>query len=361
MMLKYIPLDEGMMIMEEAIGKAKRIMQGYPETKFTCEEYQRCVYFMCTYHSSNEKSMQLYNQFKMSLEESINTMVLPSLMCQNDAYLLRQLVLMWSNYKLMARWLCRFFQYLDRFFIPQQKFLLSLDELSVSCFHDLVSGTCSFLVAAISSLVLAAVLSLINQEREGLQIDCDLLKNVLHIFVEIDKYGNTKYYEDFEQVMLVNTSAYYSQLASEWLLCDLTADYIQKVFWCLSQENRRASHYLHPGTAEKLQQVVRNQLLEQPANKLFEKKQAENCGMMTDYQINTLNRHYARVPLYFCPVGLFLADFWHRVFFQYTAEYGSFSQEILSKCAGMTLEGGSSVSTAEEWLAALMESSTNIC
>ncbi|KAL5783714.1 hypothetical protein ACOSP7_008743 [Xanthoceras sorbifolium] len=315
MMLKYIPLDEGMMIMEEAIGKAKRIMQGYPETKFTCEEYQRfyeCVYFMCTYHSSNEKSMQLYNQFKMSLEESINTMVLPSLMCQNDAYLLRQLVLMWSNYKLMARWLCRFFQYLDRFFIPQQKFLLSLDELSVSCFHDLVFKRlyCQFQ---------AAVLSLINQEREGLQIDCDLLKNVLHIFVEIDKYGNTKYYEDFEQVMLVNTSAYYSQLASEWLLCDLTADYIQKVFWCLSQENRRASHYLHPGTAEKLQQVVRNQLLEQPANKLFEKKQAENCGMMTDYQ------------------------------------------EILSKCAGMTLEGGSSVSTAEEWLAALMESSTNIC
>ena len=81
--------------------------------------------------------------------------VVPSLMCQDDdAYLLRQLVLMWSNYKLMASWLFRFFQYLDRFFIPRrEKYLLSLNELTVRCFQDLVSGICSFLVADFSSLV----------------------------------------------------------------------------------------------------------------------------------------------------------------------------------------------------------------
>ncbi|WRX23685.1 hypothetical protein QQP08_016172 [Theobroma cacao] len=41
MILKYIPLDEGMMIMDEAIVKAKKIIEGYPETKFSGEEYQR--------------------------------------------------------------------------------------------------------------------------------------------------------------------------------------------------------------------------------------------------------------------------------------------------------------------------------
>ncbi|KAI9185400.1 hypothetical protein LWI28_006835 [Acer negundo] len=319
MMSKDIPIEEGLIITEEAIGKAKKIMKGCPETKFTFEEYQKyyeCVYFMCNYHNTYEKTMQLcmqlYNQFKRSLEESINTVVVPSLMCQDDdAYLLRQLVLMWSNYKLMARWLCQFFQYLDQYFIPRDN-LLSLDELTVSCFQDLVFKKfyCQFQAAA---------LSLINQEREGLQIDCDLLKNVIHTFVELGKYGQTKYYEDFEQAMLVDTSALYTRLASEWLLHDSTADYVQKVYWCLSQENGRASHYLHPRTAEMLRQIVRNQLLEQPANKLFEKKQAENSGITTDYQ------------------------------------------KMLSKCAGMTLEEGSSVSATEEWLAALMASSINIC
>ena len=41
MIPKYIPLDEGMMIMDEAIMKAKKIIEGYPETKFSGEEYQR--------------------------------------------------------------------------------------------------------------------------------------------------------------------------------------------------------------------------------------------------------------------------------------------------------------------------------
>ncbi|KAK2640366.1 hypothetical protein Ddye_028161, partial [Dipteronia dyeriana] len=58
------------------------------------------------------------------------------------------------------------------------------------------------------------------------------------------------------------------------------------VYWCLSQENRRAHHcLLHPRTAEMLRLIVRNQLLEQPANKLFEKKEAENSGITTDYQL----------------------------------------------------------------------------
>ncbi|KAK0599266.1 hypothetical protein LWI29_003741 [Acer saccharum] len=300
MMFKDIPLEEGLMLMEEAIGKAKKKMQGCPETKFTCEEYQKyyeCVYSMSIYHNGDEKSKQLYNQFKRSLEESIETMVVPSLMCQDDdTYLLRQLVLMWSNYKWMASWLYRFFQYLDRYFIPRRgKDLLSLNELTVRCFQDLVFKKfyCQFQAAA---------LSLINQEREGLQIDCDLLKNVVHTFVELDKYGQTKYYEDFEQAMLANTSALYTRLASEWLLCDSAPDYIQKVYWCLSQEKRRASQYLHPRTSEMLLQIVKNLLLEQPANKLFEKKEVENSGVTTDYQ------------------------------------------EMLSKCAAMTIEGGSSVS-----------------
>ena len=76
-------------------------------------------------------------------------------MCQeDDAYLLRQLVLMWSNYNLMAKRLCYVYQYLDRYFIPLRgEGLLSLNELTVRCFQDLVSGICSFLVADFSSLV----------------------------------------------------------------------------------------------------------------------------------------------------------------------------------------------------------------
>ncbi|KAK8480421.1 hypothetical protein V6N13_131013 [Hibiscus sabdariffa] len=315
MILKYIPLDEGMMIMDEAIVKAKKIIEGYPETKFSGEEYQRfyrCVYFMCTYHGSNEKTMQLYEKFRNSFEESIFSTVLPSLINKQGENLLREFVVIWSNYKLMARWLCRFFEYLDRFFIPQHIELESLNGISFSCFREMVFKKlyCRFIEAA---------LTLINQEREGLQIDCELLKNVLDIFVEISDYRGVNYYEDFEHILLTEISGYYSRVASEWLLHDSSAEYVQKVFWCLNREKQRAHQYLHPDTEAKIEQVIRYNLLDQIANKLMEKKQAENSGIMTDYQ------------------------------------------EMLSKCAGMSLQEGSSSTSPEEWLSKLMASSAHIC
>lgn len=39
--MQSIELDEGLMIVEEAIQKAKKIVEGYPETKFTTEEYTK--------------------------------------------------------------------------------------------------------------------------------------------------------------------------------------------------------------------------------------------------------------------------------------------------------------------------------
>ncbi|XP_039021794.1 cullin-1-like [Hibiscus syriacus] len=239
MILKYIPLDEGMTIMDEEIEKAKKILKGNPKTKFSGEEYQRfyeCVYFMCTYHSTIEKTMQLYEKFRNSLEESIFSMVLPNLINKQGENLLREFVVMWSNYKLMARWLCRFFEYLDRFFIPQHIELESLNDISFSCFREIV-------FKKLYSRFIEATLTLINQEREGLQINCFLLKNVLDIFVEISDDRGVNYYEDFEQLFLTEISGYYSRVASEWLLHDSSAEYVQKVFWCLNREKQRAHQY----------------------------------------------------------------------------------------------------------------------
>jgi len=69
----------------------------------------------------------------------------------------------------------------------------------------------------------------IDQEREGEQIDRALLKNVLDIFVEIGM-GQMDYYEnDFEAAMLKDTAAYYSRKASNWILEDSCPDYMLKV------------------------------------------------------------------------------------------------------------------------------------
>ncbi|MBA0819579.1 hypothetical protein Gohar_028405 [Gossypium harknessii] len=305
MILKYIPLDEGMMIMDEAIVKAKKIIEGYPETKFSGEEYQSCILKSFVLAFSRLALVVLIFPNADLFFRTAREGVLPTLVNKQGANLLREFVVIWSNYKLMARWLCRFFEYLDRFFIPQHIELESLNGISFSCFRDLVFKKlyCRLIEAALT-LVISMCLPMvkilvsllvefgsvqfymqINQEREGQQIDCVLLKNGLDIFVEISDYKGVNYYEDFERIMLTEISGYYSRLASEWLLHDSSAEYVQKVFWCLNREKQRARQYLHPDTEVKIVQVVRYHLLDQIANKLMEKRQAENSGMVTDYQV----------------------------------------------------------------------------
>ncbi|EEF49854.1 hypothetical protein RCOM_1432220 [Ricinus communis] len=304
------------MICEEAIMKAKKIMlQGNIETNSAYELVSAGSY---------DNSIWLYERFKETMEQTVISIVLPSLINKCNAPLLRDFTLMLSNYRLMATWLCRFFEYLGRNFICHYDPMLPLNEISHNCFQDMV-------IRELYSEFQAAAISLINQERMGLHIDHDLLKKVVLSFMEFHKDEGVSYYEDFEMAMLEETATYYSQLTRQWLLCDSSEEYIQKVSWCLDQEKGRASCYwplaqkchngidsINAAFMERFGVIVRCQLLDQTVDKLIEKQKAENCGLLTDYQ------------------------------------------EMLSQYAGMTLKEGSSASTLGDWLAALLAKSTQI-
>lgn len=64
--------------------------------------------------------------------------VLPILRKKHDEFLLRELVIRWENHQLMIRWLQRFFNYLDRYFVTRNS-LPSLKDVGLTCFFDLVS------------------------------------------------------------------------------------------------------------------------------------------------------------------------------------------------------------------------------
>ncbi|CAI9776246.1 unnamed protein product [Fraxinus pennsylvanica] len=83
------------------------------------------------------------------------------------------------------------------------------------------------------------VISLIDQEREGWQIDHALLKNVLDIFVEIGMGQMEHYEKDFEAALLNDTAAYYSRKASNRILEDSCPDNMLKVTdLTLARENQ---------------------------------------------------------------------------------------------------------------------------
>ncbi|XP_042442573.1 cullin-1-like isoform X1 [Zingiber officinale] len=284
---KTIDLEQGWEFMQKGITKLKNILEGLPESQFSSEDYMMLyttIYNMCTQKPPHDYSQQLYDKYRESFEEYITSMVLPSLRVKHDEFMLRELVKRWLNHKVMVRWLSRFFHYLDRYFITRRS-LPPLNEVGLTCFRDLV-------YQEVKDKVKDAVISLIDREREGEQIDRALLKNVLDIFVEIG-LGNMECYEnDFEAHLLKDTAAYYSRKASNWILEDSCPDYMLKAEECLKREKDRVAHYLHSSSEQKLLEKVQHELLYVNASQLLEKEHSGCHGLLRDDKVDDLSRMY---------------------------------------------------------------------
>ena len=284
---KTIDLDQGWDYMQKGIMKLKRILEGLPETPFSSEEYMMLyttIYNMCTQKPPHDYSQQLYDKYKEAFEEYISSTVLPSLREKHDEFMLRELVKRWANHKVMVRWLSRFFHYLDRYFIARRS-LPPLNEVGLTCFRDLV-------YIELKDNAKDAIITLIDKEREGEQIDRSLLKNVLDIYVEIGMGQMENYEQDFEAHLLQDTGAYYSRKASNWILEDTCPDYMLKSEECLKKERDRVSHYLHSSSEPKLVEKVQHELLVVFATELLEKENSGCRALLKDDKVEDLSRMY---------------------------------------------------------------------
>lgn len=296
-----IDLEEGWDFMQKGITKLKNILERLPEPQFSSEDYMMLyttIYNMCTQRLPHDYSEQLYDKYRESFEEYIISSVLPSLREKHDEFMLRELVQRWANHKVMVRWLSRFFHYLDRYFIARRS-LPPLYEVGLTCFRKLV-------YQELNAKVRDAIISLINQEREGEQIDRALLKNVLDIFVEIGM-GLMNYYEkDFEEGMLNDTADYYSRKASNWILEDSCPDYMLKAEECLRREKDRVSHYLHSSSEPRLLEEVQHELLSAYATQLLEKEHSGCHALLRDDKVEDLTRMFrlfSKIPQGLDPVS----------------------------------------------------------
>ncbi|KAH7292948.1 hypothetical protein KP509_28G004800 [Ceratopteris richardii] len=284
---KVIELEQGWDIMKRGISKLISLLEGVSDQQFNSQEYMELyttIYNMCTQKPPQDYSQQLYDRYRESFEEYINKMVLPAIRDKHDEFMLRELVRRWDNHKIMVRWLSRFFNYLDRYFIARRS-LPGLCDVGLICFRDLV-------YQEVKHNAKEAVIVLIDKEREGEQIDRALLKNVLWIFVEIGMGAMDAYESDFEAALLEDTAGYYRRKASSWIEEDSCPDYMLKAEECLKREKERVGHYLHASSEQKLLEKVQHKLLSQYEQQLLEKEHSGCRALLRDDKVDDLSRMY---------------------------------------------------------------------
>lgn len=298
-----LELVEGWSFMQNGINKLIRLLEGEPEDQFNSEQYMNLyttIYNMCTQKPPHDYSKQLYTKYNEAFNFYITERVLPSLHDHRDEVLLKELYKRWQNHKLMVRWLSRFFNYLDRYYVIRNS-LHPLKDVGLLCFRDLV-------YMEINKKTKDALLWLIEREREGELVDRALIKNILGIFIGVGMDGMDGmvcYERDFEEALLLETTAYYKRKAATWIDQDSCPDYMLKAEECLKLEEERVENYLHSTTKVKLLKEVESELLSNHQHTLLQKEHSGCAALLRDEKTDDLGRMYRlflRIPKGLDPV-----------------------------------------------------------
>lgn len=284
---KPIDLVEGWNFMQNGINKLIKILEHEPEDQFNAEQYMNLyttIYNMCTQKPPHDYSEQLYLKYREAFNRYITDKVMPSLREHRDEVLLKELWIRWENHKLMVRWLSRFFNYLDRYYVLRHS-LHPLKDVGLLCFKDLVYED-------IKKKTKDGVLRLVEKEREGELIDRTLVKNILGIFIEVGMGGMESYEKDFEGFLLQETAAFYKRKAAEWIEQDSCPDYMLKAEQCLKEEEERVENYLHASTRTKLLKEVETEVLENYETVLLQKEHSGCAALLRDDKTDDLARMF---------------------------------------------------------------------
>ncbi|GAX74529.1 hypothetical protein CEUSTIGMA_g1978.t1 [Chlamydomonas eustigma] len=298
---KPIELKEGWGFMQNGIDKLIRVLEGQPEEQFNAEQYMSLyttIYNMCTQKPPHDFSEQLYDRYRSSFEIYIKEQVIKSLLEHHGEVLLKELYIRWQNHKLMVRWLSKFFNYLDRYYVMRHS-LHTLKDVGLICFRDRV-------YEEIKKQAKDAILRLIEREREGELIDRTLIKNILSIFIEVGTGGMECYERDFEVYLLQETASFYKRKAAEWVDQDSCPDYMLKAEQCLKDEEDKVEGYLHTSSKPKLLKEVEQELLANYETRLLQKENSGCAALLRDDKAEDLSRMFRlfqRIPRGLDPVA----------------------------------------------------------
>ncbi|KAF9166185.1 hypothetical protein DFQ27_009054 [Actinomortierella ambigua] len=184
----------------------------------------------------------------------------------------------WVKYTQASGFLHHLFMYLNRHWVRREidegrKQVNDVSTLTLTSWKE-----CLF--DHVQHNVMAAVLQLIERQRNGETVETSLLRNVVESFVAlgVDETDPTKstldvYRVHFEQPFVSATEVYYKMESERFLSENSVTEYMKKAEARLAEEENRVQMYLHPSTHRPLIQTCENVLVRGHAEIIWEEFQ----------------------------------------------------------------------------------------
>jgi len=163
----------------------------------------------------------------------------------------------WEKYTSSMAKINKMFAYLNRHWIKREscnakREVYEIYPLSLVLWRD-------HLFKNLKDRLTPALMTLIEKDRNGEQVDMFLIKSVVNCYVSLgitrDKPEETSlliYKNAFEEELILQTDLYYAQESSQFVITNSVVDYMKKVETRLAEEKRRVEQYLHHDTYEEL-------------------------------------------------------------------------------------------------------------
>lgn len=168
-----------------------------------------------------------------------------------DEALLAYYIREWDRYTTAAKYINHLFRYLNRHWVKREIDEGKKDIYDVYTLH-LVQWR-EELFSKVNVSVMAAVLTMVEKQRNGETIEQAQIKSVVDSFVSLglDESDSTKptldvYRYHFEKPFLEATTTYYENESAQFVAENSVVEYMKKAETRLEEEKARVGLYLHP-------------------------------------------------------------------------------------------------------------------
>jgi cullin 1 len=199
----------------------------------------------------------------------------------------------WDRFTTAMNYINHIFSYLNRYWIKRESDDGKKEVFEIYTLSLVIWG--QYLFKPLKTRLTNALLSLIEKERNGEQIDTSLVHGVINAYVSLglnkEKPKETTlevYKKDFEEPFLMATELYYTAESSHFISINTVSDYMKKVEQRLEEEQRRVRTYLHPSTEAELISKCERVLIEKHRDTIW----GEFQHLLEDDKIEDLTRMY---------------------------------------------------------------------
>jgi len=268
--------------LSKAIDSDKKIVcPKTPQEEFN--EVYNVIFEMANQKDPHNLSPQLFDAFRDLLTQYFNLHSVKHLEEAQRRSLPKEILKAWAWRWQIATWvirgLKRYFQFLDRYYIKSNDDVSDLETTGYQLYHTLV-------FRKFEQDIPGVLLDLINEERDGIAIDREMVGRAIQSFVQIGGFISSSeadrlnvYQRNFEVRFLEETTKYYQTNTVEWLGLS-TSEYLKIAEKRIEDEQNRLMSYLYKSTAAELNRIVFKELLMVHQTALLDKK----TGLMSFFE-----------------------------------------------------------------------------